>query len=231
LNALLVASTAPQVGKTVLVTALTTYWQTYRSDRALGVMKPIETAGGDAAGGRRDSLHYQQLVNQSLDSISPIVLDSPLEPLIAAERQGQRIRLETVWQAFSHLSQTCEFVLLEAVGSLGSPVTRETTMADLAWDWRLPTVLVVPVQPGAIAQAVAHVALAKQARVNLRGIVLNCLQPRTPQAIADFAAPDLLRSLTQKPILGCIPHLSDPDDLAKLGQVAANLEVERLISY
>lgn len=222
MNALLVASTAPQVGKTLLVSALASYWQAYRPHRRLGIMKPIEVGG-------TDHQHYQQFSDQSIDSISPIVLESSLEPAIAANRAGSRIRLETVWQEFTRLSEVCEFVLIEACGSLGTPVTQETTMADLAWDWRLPTVLVVPVQAGAIAQAVAHVALAQQARVNLKGIVLNCVQPCSAQAIEDFAAPDLLRSLTQKPILGCIPHLSHPQDVAKLQAVAANLEIERLI--
>ncbi|NJL22983.1 MAG: ATP-dependent dethiobiotin synthetase BioD [Leptolyngbyaceae cyanobacterium SM1_3_5] len=227
MNALLVASTAPQVGKTLLVSALAAYWQAHRSHRSLGIMKPIEAGG-------TDRLHYQQLSgqsidSQSIDSISPIVLEANLEPAIAAARAGSRIRLETVWQEFTKLSQAREFVLIEACGSLGSPITKETTMADLAWDWRLPTVLVVPVRAGAIAQAVAHVALAQQARVNLKGIVLNCVEPCSAQAIEDWASPDLLRSLTQKPILGCIPHLSNPHDLAKLQAVAANLEVERLI--
>jgi len=61
-------------------------------------------------------------------------------------------------------------VLVEALG--GSPVSEEFTVADLA-EWR-PTVLVVPVKLGAIAQAVANVALARPSRVHLKGIVLNC---------------------------------------------------------
>ncbi|MBD2091246.1 ATP-dependent dethiobiotin synthetase BioD [Microcoleus sp. FACHB-1515] len=222
MNALLVASTAPQVGKTLLVSALAAYWQAYRSHRPLGIMKPIEAGGADR-------FHYQQLSDQPIDSISPIVLEANLDPAIAADRAGSRIHLEIVWQEFTKLSQARDFVLIEACGSLGSPVTKETTMADLAWDWRLPTVLVVPVQTGAIAQTVAHVALAQQARVNLKGIVLNCVEPCSAQMIEDFAAPNLLQSLTQKPILGCIPHLSNPQDLAKLQAIAANLEVERLI--
>jgi len=66
-------------------------------------------------------------------------------------------------------------VLVEALGGLGSPVSEEFTVADLA-EWRLPTVLVVPVKLGAIAQAVANVALARPSRVHLKGIVLNCVQ-------------------------------------------------------
>jgi dethiobiotin synthetase len=104
-------------------------------------------------------------------------------------------------------------------------VTAELTVADLAGEWRLPTVLVVPVRLGAIAQAVANVALARQTKVNLKGIILNCSQPRTDEEIADLTPPDLIQSLTNIPVLGCLPYLDKPDDLDKLAQITSNLDL------
>jgi dethiobiotin synthetase len=146
-----------------------------------------------------------------------------------ADRQGRSVALAQAWQTLVTLSQQRDLVLVEAPGGLGTPVTPETTVADLAWDWRLPTVLVVPVQQGTINQAVAHVALAQQTRVYLKGIVLNCVQPCSEAPIADWAPTDWITSLTQKPVLGCIPYLSDAADLTKLAQVASNLDLERLL--
>ncbi|HBB33281.1 MAG TPA: ATP-dependent dethiobiotin synthetase BioD, partial [Cyanobacteria bacterium UBA9273] len=119
----------------------------------------------------------------------------------------------------------------EGLGGLGSPVTRELTVADLARDWHLPAVLVVPVQLGAIAQAVANVALARQSGVQLQGIVLNCTQPRSDSEIADWTPIDLIQSLTNVPILGVLPYLADPTDLSKLAGVASDLDIERLIKF
>jgi len=96
-------------------------------------------------------------------------------------------------------------VLVEALGGLGSPVSEEFTVADLARGG-CQQVLVVPVNWGAIAQAVANVALARLSRVHLKGIVLNCVQPRSEQEIADWAPVELIQSLTT-PVLGCLPHL------------------------
>jgi dethiobiotin synthetase len=112
------------------------------------------------------------------------------------------------------------------LGGLGSPVTNELTVADLAGEWRLKTILVVPVRLGAIASAVANVALARQTKINLRGIILNCTQPRTEEEIADLTPPDLIRSLTNIPVLGCVPYLENPRDLEKLAEVAAALDWE-----
>ncbi|MHC5826061.1 MAG: ATP-dependent dethiobiotin synthetase BioD, partial [Nostoc sp.] len=106
--------------------------------------------------------------------------------------------------------------------------TEELTVADLAGEWRLPTVLVVPVRLGAIAQAVANVALARQSRVNLKGIVLNCVQPRTDAEIADWTPQQLIQSLTNTPVLGCLPYLDNLTDLDKLAQIASDLDWETL---
>jgi dethiobiotin synthetase len=102
-------------------------------------------------------------------------------------------------------------------------------VADLARDWRLPAVLVVPVKLGAIGLAVANVALAKQYGVELRGIVLNCTRPMSAAEIANFAPAKLIQSLTSTPVLGCIPYLPDLHDLNLLAAAAANLELEILL--
>lgn len=221
MNALLITGTDTDAGKTVLTTALAAYWQRYCTSRRLGMMKPIQSGVGDRE-------LYQRLFpgEQSFEEITPLFFEAPLAPPIAADREGRRVELERVWPAFEALRRRFDFVLVEALGGLGSPITHELTVADLARDWRIPTVLVVPVKLGAIAQAVANVALARQANVDLKGIVLNCVQPRTAQEIADWTPADLISSLTQMPVLGCLPYLENPTDPLKLAQVASQLELE-----
>jgi dethiobiotin synthetase len=223
-NALFITGTDTDAGKTVLTSALASYWQTHCAPRSLGIMKPFQTGVGDRE-------HYLRLfnLNQTLEELNPVHFEAPLAPPLAAEREGKRVKPEIAWQAFEALRKTREFVLVEGLGGLGSPVTYETTVADLAWDWRLPTVLVVPVKLGAIGQAVANVALARQSRIHLKGIVLNCVQPCSEEDVEQWASPTLIQSLTEVPVLGVIPHLADGCDLAKLAQVASNLELEQLL--
>lgn len=219
---LLIAGTDTDAGKTVLTIALASYWQTYFPKRSLGIFKPIQTGTGDRE-------LYSQLfsLQQSLDEITPVWYEAPVAPPVAAELEGRKIELEKVWSALTNLRDRRDFVLIEALGGLGSPVTEELTVADLARDWRLPTVLVVPVKLGAISQAVANVALARWAKVPLKGIVLNCPKACSDEEIARWAPIDLIESLTQIPILGTLPHLDDPTNLAKLARVASLLELER----
>ncbi len=225
MNVLLITGTDTETGKTVLTCALAAYWQTYRPQESLGILKPIQTGTGDCE-------LYQKLfdLKQTPEEITPLHFQTPVAPPVAAEREGRSVDLSQVWQAFNSLRQQRKFVLVEALGGLGSPVTHELTVADLARDWRLPVVLVVPVKLGAIAQAVANIALARSCGIHLKGIVLNCVQPCSDENIADWAPINLIESLTNVPVLGILPHLTDPSDLLKLAQVASDLDLERLIS-
>ena len=223
LNTLLITGTDTEAGKTVLTTALAAYWQKYYPQRSWGIMKPIQSGIGDRE-------WYQKLftLEQSAEEITPLYFQAPLAPPIAAARENRQVDLAVVWQALSKLRSQRDFVLVEALGGLGSPVTEELTVADLAGEWRLPTILVVPVRLGAIAQAVANVALARQSRVNLKGIVLNCVQPRTDAEIVDWTPQQLIQSLTNTPVLGCLPYLDNLTDLDKLAQIASDLDWETL---
>jgi dethiobiotin synthetase len=222
---LFITGTDTDAGKTVFTTALAAYLQKYRSGQSLAIMKPIQSGIGDRE-------IYQKLfsLSQSQEEITPLYFQAPLAPPIAAAKENRQVDLGVVWQTFRRLQLCRDFLLVEALGGLGSPVTDEFTVADLAGEWRLPTVLVVPVKLGAISQAVANVALAKQLKVKLIGIILNCPKSLTSEQIADWAPVDLIESLTNIPVLGCLPYLENPLDLEALAQVASDLELEKLFN-
>lgn len=224
LNTLLIAGTDTDAGKTLVTTAIAAYWQRYYPQGTLALMKPLQSGTGDRE-------LYQQLfdLDQSPEEITPLYFHAPLAPPVAAEREGRSVELKELWPVFTRLQQRSSFVLVEGVGGLGSPISWELTVADLAHDWRIPTVLVVPVRLGAIAAAVANVALARQAGVTLLGIILNCVQPRSEAEIADLTPIDLIESLTQTRVLGKISFLENSQDLDHLVQVASHLDLERLL--
>lgn len=222
MTTLLIAGTDTEVGKTFVTTGLAAYWQTYHQQQSLAIIKLLQTGIGDQE-------HYQHLFgNTDMEIVTPVRFKTPVAPPIAAEQENRPIPLETVWQALSSLQQRKDLVLVEGIGGLGSPVTWELTVADLAGEWRLPTVLVVPVKLGAIAQTVANVALAREKKVNLKGIILSCPHPRSEAEIADFAPVSLMQSLTQIPVLGILPFLENRQAMDKLVQLTANLALEML---
>ncbi len=223
MTTLLITGTDTEVGKTIVTAALGAYWQKYHSHQPLGLMKLLQTGEGDHQ-------YYQRLFADSeiIQVVNPLCFDTPVAPPIAAQHEGRAIPLEEVWQALVSLQQKSDFVLVEGLGGLGSPVTWELTVADLAGEWRLPTVLVVPVKLGAIAQAVANVALARQYNVKLKGIILACSHPISKHELTDWVPMELIQKLTGVQVLGTVPYLSGIDNLEELAQVASNLDLEEL---
>ena len=224
MRTLLVTGTDTEVGKTCLTVSLAAYWQKYCSDSRLGLLKLLQTGIGD-----QELYHQLFSTSRGITIGNFLCLKTPVAPPIAANKEGLIINLGQIWQELCNLTQKQDFVLVEALGGLGSPITAELTVADLAGDWHLDVVLVVPVKLGAIAQSVANVALARQTKVNLKGIVLNCPQPMTESEISDLAPIELIESLTNIPVVGVIPHLQDLTQLDSLAQATANLDLEVLL--
>ncbi|NER37272.1 MAG: ATP-dependent dethiobiotin synthetase BioD [Oscillatoria sp. SIO1A7] len=220
-SALLIAGTDTDAGKTALTTALAAYLFKVYPRLKVGIMKPIQSGMGD-----RDLYLRLFDLDQSPEETTPLYFQAPLAPPVAAAKEGLDIDLGKAWQGLSALARRKSFILIEALGGLGSPITPELTVADLARDWRIPTVLVVPVKLGAIGQAVANVALARQAGVRLKGIVLNCLRPTSETEIAELAPRDLIESLTNVPICGILPHFSDTADLDAIAAAVSDLDLE-----
>ncbi len=221
---LLVTGTDTDSGKTVLMSALIAYWQKYCWSHQLGVCKPVQSGVGDRE-------LYTRLfdLDQTPEQINPLWYKAPIAPPLAAALEGQRVDLAKAWQVVAQLQAERDWVLIEGAGGLGSPVTAELTFADIANEWRLPTVLVVPVKLGAIAAAVANVALAEQKRVQLKGIVLSCTQPCTQGQLESWTPVAMIEDLTRVPVLGTLPHLKQVKDREALADAAARLDLERLM--
>ncbi|MDG2990339.1 dethiobiotin synthase [Candidatus Synechococcus calcipolaris G9] len=230
----LITGTDTEIGKTWVTTALFAYGRRYCPDQRWAVFKPIQTGvtpsvehGVDQERGG-DRSHYLRLFDfhQSADEISPLSFQAPLAPPLAAQREERPIDLTPVWQTLQKLQSTYDQVLVEGIGGLGTPITWEWTVADLAAAWKLPILLVVPVRLGAIAQIVANVALARSHQLKIHGIILNCVQPCTELDIQQWAPQDLITDLTHVPILGILPFMTAADDLTAtdldaLGQIVA----------
>ena len=214
-----------EVGKTVVTSALAAYWQQHFSGQSLGLMKLLQTGVGDDE-------HYHHLFDAmtTWEVVTPLKFLTPVAPPIAAEREGRGIDLAVVWQTLQRLQQNHHRVLVEGLGSLGSPVTDELTVADIAGLWHLACVLVVPVKLGAIGQAIAQVALARQTKVTIKGLILSCSSPDAEAHIDDWAASPMLEQFTGLSVLGTIPYLDEKarTNLSQLAKVAAALNLAQL---
>ncbi len=204
-HSLLITGVDTGVGKTVITTALWSYGQRYVPHEQWGILKPLQS-GTAVEPGDRDRYCQTLSLQQTPEEVCPLSFAAPLAPPMAAELENRQIDLAPVWQTYQRLQQRFDRLLVEGIGGLGSPITWEWTVADLAAAWRLPIVLVATVRLGAIAQIVANVALARQYKLELRGLILNCVTPCSDAEIQQWTPPAFLTQLTQVPVLGILPY-------------------------
>lgn len=221
---LLISGTDTDSGKTVVTAALIAYWQRYCWAYRLGVCKPVQSGVGDRE-------FYSKLfkLDQSLEELNPLWYKTPVAPPLAAAIEGQSVDLAYAWKMYSQLANGRDWTLVEGAGGLGSPVTEELTVADIAYQWRLPVLLVVPVKLGSISAAVANVALAEQKKLKLKGIVLCCTEPRTQSQLDSWTPIEMIESLTRVPVLGVMPYLRHVRDVDVLSDMAAQMDLEQIM--
>lgn len=207
MNTLLIASTDTDAGKTIITTALRAYYQQYLPKLKTGLIKLLQT------GREGDAEFYQRFFD---DVVTPLRFNTPVAPPIAAALENRSIDLGIIWQNLLQLENSCDLVFIESIGGLGSPITNELTIADIAATWHLDTILVVPVKLGSIAHTVANVALARHHKIKLKGIIFNCVNPCSQEDINNWTPKELVESLTQIPVLGYFPFLETIDNLADL---------------
>lgn len=218
---LAIVGTDTDAGKTIVSTALAAYWAQHGSASDVALVKPVQSGVGDIE-------RYGEIFGNTIETVNSIYLRDPLAPPVAAERQGVEIDLGVAWRDLQAIAARRSRLIVEWLGGLGSPVTWELTVADLVRDWRMSALLVVPVRLGSISQVVACAALAREAKVEIVGIVLNCVEPMDTE-MCDLLMPiATIERLTYLPVLGCIPFLENVRDRDQLIAAAANLNLEAL---
>lgn len=221
MQTLLIAGTDTDAGKTIITTAFRVYLQKKKSHLVTALMKLLQT------GEMGDAEFYRQYFD---DAVIPLRYKAPLAPPLSAQLEGKSIDLTIVKNRLLDLQKSHDVVLLEALGGLGSPITSDLIVADIAHDWDLDTILVVPVKLGAIAHTVANVALGREYKVRLKGIIFNCVNYCTPEEVNQWTPKDLIESLTKIPVLGYFPYLGDVNalNLDELANISESILRDRL---
>lgn len=158
----------------------------------------------------------QRVESMVLPTLNPSTLDNEHEPDLAQ-----------LWRSLRHCQQQADMLCLDSEGSLASPITMDTTLATLAKEWRMPVLLVVPVAWEAIAPTAAILALAREAKTTVIGIVLNH-HVAHPDISAEAMA-EVLQALTQVSILGSMPFLPEPQDEDKLARGISELMLDVIL--
>lgn len=198
MRGIFVTGTDTDVGKTFVACGIAAALKRRGVDA--GVMKPISSGGAEDA----RSLIRAAAVDDSLDLVSPIRLKEPLSPHLAARRQGIRIDLRAIDQAWRELKGRHEIVIVEGAGGLLVPIRDGFTMADLAKRLKLPLLIVARDALGTINHTTLTVEAARSRGLKILGVVVNRSRPGRPD-LAERLNPDAIAKAAKVDVIASVP--------------------------
>lgn len=211
MTAWFVTGTDTGVGKSLVAAALM-HRLRERFPRVAG-MKPVAAGAERSADGhwRNDDVLALQAA-ASIDAperlVNPYLLQAPVSPHIAAQRENVRIGIATIADAFARLRMLADAVVVEGAGGFRVPLNDTEDGADLALALGVPLVLVVGIRLGCLNHASLTAEAIAARGLRLAGWIANRVDPHMPEQEANI---DWLAHRLDAPCLGDIPFQAEPD--------------------
>ena len=191
----LISATGARPGKTVVGCALGFAFRA-RGLR-VGVMKPVETAGGTPRGAELDSADTLALAQASgcelpMELMAPYCYRSGLT-LRAAAKAGSpgEPDLGVIRVCFNRIAAASDIVLVESFGTIMEPLNRDADFADLAAALGLEVIVVIANGPGCIDAALDAFRHAENKGLTVAGWILNdpgpAVGPDAPRVAVSLA--------------------------------------------
>lgn len=172
-SGLFITGTDTNVGKTY-VTALIAR-QLVAAGKSVGVYKPA--ASGCKGDESDDPFILWDAAGRpaTIDQVCPQRFTAPLAPHLAARAEGTEVDSTLLRTGVEYWKDRCDILLVEGIGGLMSPVSDDEYVADLAYDFGFPLILVAPNVLGVINQTLQSLITAATFRdgLDVAGVVLN----------------------------------------------------------
>lgn len=211
---LFITGTDTGVGKTYVAALIAR--QLCQSGRRVGVYKPAASGAVDQGGQLvwHDPLLLWEAAGRpgELVNVCPQRFRAPLAPHLAAAAEGRDLDGDLLRSGLEYWQQRSDVILVEGVGGLMCPVGPDTYVADLAYEFGFPLVVVARNALGTINLTLQTLitAAAFCEGLPIAGVVLN----RTSAEIDPSAATNRqeLQSRCGPPLLASVEWQSDRFD-------------------
>ncbi|MBN3033381.1 MAG: dethiobiotin synthase [Candidatus Saganbacteria bacterium] len=191
---LFITGTDTGVGKTYVTCYLAEKLR--REGIDVGVMKPIST--GPAA--EDDALYLKKKLklNDPLELINPVHLKHPLAPYPAAKLERKKLDLKKILKTYKELEKRHDTVLVEGIGGVAVPITKDYFVIDLIKAMKLPVIIVARAGLGTINHTMLTLGALIDQHINIAGIIMNGF---TGKDKAEKTNAEVIEKLSGVPIL------------------------------
>jgi dethiobiotin synthetase len=194
-----ITATDTGVGKTVAAFCLGVLLKNRGFD--VGVMKPVQCAGGDA-----QFLKKALKLQDELKVINPFYASEPLSPHLAFRRSKIKFDKRRAQDCLKKLRARHDIVLVEGAGGLMVPLTNGYYNADLIADLKAEVIIVARPGLGTINHTLLTIHEAQRRGLTIKGIIFCQTQP-VRRGLPENTNPQEIEKLSGVRSLGTIPYL------------------------
>ena len=157
--------------------------------RRVGVYKPVASGGrrvgSETISGDAEALHKAARATCSLSVVCPQTFQAPLAPQQAALLENRDVDCNLLRDGLTAWNGQCDIVVVEGVGGLMSPISKDDYNATLAEEFGYPLVVVAANRLGVINHTLQTVIAAAAFGDGLAtaGIVLNQVTAQTDLSV------------------------------------------------
>ncbi len=198
----------------------------------VGIMKPIATGYPQKAGYKSSDvtiLAEAAGIKDPEELINPVFLPIPTSPYDATKLLSVPIEMPSILTKFKKLLSLHDVMLIEGIGGVMTPITKNFFVADMIKAMAIETIIVTRATLGTLNHTVMTCKTCKDYDIKVKGLVINNFDEKGSPA--EKSAPTTLYELTGINIIGIIPFIKDLNQIDKMIEmVSKKIDVKSLIS-
>ena len=174
MKSLFVTGTDTDVGKTCVTASIVNYLS--KMNVNVGVMKPFASgykANADSVSEDVEILMKYSGVNDPVTLVNPYYFEIPTSPYDACKQLNVEINMSKVIDSFNELLSNHDVVIVEGIGGLMTPLTKNYFVSDLISDLQMDAIIVTGSKVGTVNHLMLTYQHAKEKKIPLNGFVVN----------------------------------------------------------
>ncbi len=147
-------------------------------------------------------------LSSTINTKCSYLLEGEVSPALAARLSGIKIEINKIISDFKEFSTINDITFVEGAGGILAPATDNLLCADLIKALDIPIIIVTIPFLGRLNHTLLTINYAKQAGINIKGIIIN----KIPDSTNDLACLNFIKELnlyTDIKILGCIKNIKN----------------------
>jgi dethiobiotin synthetase len=147
--------------------------------------------------------------NFSPEISTPIRYRIPASPFFASIQEEREIDIKGILEQFKRLSEAYGFTIVEGIGGIMVPITKNYFVLDLINDLNLPALVVSRPILGTINHTLMTLTLLKQKGIRILGFVTNGEIPKDDPTVSTNSK--IIEEISGVQFLGHVPFIKNSD--------------------